>query len=295
MINSGFSGILPAIVTPFDENENFRQPAFELLVERLYTAGIDGLYINGQTGEGLLQPVEQRKRVAEVVRRLSPAGKQVIVHVGAYRTSDALELASHAASIGAHAVSSLPPLGSYSFAEVRAYYQELAAASELPVLVYYFPAICPVIQEKREVLELLEIPNVIGLKFTDFDLYKMSRIKQRGCVIFNGHDEVLIAGLLMGADGGIGTFYNIVPELFVQVFQLVRQGRWEQAKEVQNRINELVEIVLRFPLMPAVKTILRWSGIDCGRCLEPRRAITPEEERELRDALRASSFPHLAG
>jgi len=163
------------------------------------------------------------------------------------------------------------------------------------VLVYYFPSICPVIQEKREVLELLEIPNVIGLKFTDFDLYKMSRIKQRGCVIFNGHDEVLIAGLLMGADGGIGTFYNIVPELFVQVFQLVRQGRWEQAKEVQNRINELVEIVLRFPLMPAVKTILRWSGIDCGRCLEPRRAITPEEERELRDALRASSFPHLAG
>ncbi|HWC97754.1 MAG TPA: dihydrodipicolinate synthase family protein [Candidatus Sulfopaludibacter sp.] len=294
MTTSGFSGILPAIVTPFDENENFHQPAFELLVERLYTHGIDGLYVNGQTGEGLLQPVEQRKRVAEVALRLSPAGKQVIIHVGAYRTADAVALARHAATIGAHAISSLPPLGSYTFAEIRAYYEALAAASDLPVLVYYFPAVCPAIQAKQQVLELLEIPNVIGLKFTDFDLYKMSQIKQRGCVIFNGHDEVLIAGLLMGADGGIGTFYNLVPELFVQAFSLARHGRWEEAKQVQRRINELVEIGLRFPLMPAVKTMLRWSGIDCGQCLQPRRALTPQEESDLREALRASSFAHLA-
>jgi N-acetylneuraminate lyase len=294
MKTPNFHGILPAVVTPFDENESFAPAAFERLLERLYGAGIHGLYVNGQTGEGLLQPVEQRKRVAEVALRSTPAGKSVIVHVGAHRTADALELARHAARIGAHAVASLPPLGPYSFAEIRAYYQALAEVSELPVLVYYFPAICPAIQGTQQVLELLEIPNVIGLKFTDFDLYKLSLIKKRDCVIFNGHDEVLIAGLLMGADGGIGSFYNLIPRLLVEAFGLARQNRWEEARQVQGQINELVEIGLRFPLIPAIKSILRWQGLDCGEALAPRRRLTDEESRRLKELLRASSFAYLA-
>lgn len=295
MIDSPFHGILPAIVTPFDEQENFQTNAFELLMERLYSAGVDGLYVNGQTGEGLLQPVAQRKEVAETARHNTPQGKQLIVHVGAYRTADALELARHASTIGANAVASLPPLGAYSFDEIRSYYQALAAVSNLPVLLYYFPALSPAIQAASQVMELLEIPNVIGLKFTDFDLYKMARIKQRGCVVFNGHDEVLIAGLLMGADGGIGTFYNLAPELFVEALRLTRQGDWDKAKQVQMKINELVEIGLRFPLTPAIKSILHWTGIEAGPCIAPRRRLTPEEATQLRAALQASSFAHLAG
>ena len=288
------SGILPAIITPFDEHENFNPKAYEKLIEHLYSQGINGLYVNGQTGEGLLQPVAQRKQSAEVALRCSPKGKSVIVHVGAYRTADALELARHASSIGAHAVASLPPLGAYSFIEIKAFYQALAAVSELPVLVYYFPAVSPAIQAAAQVLELLDIPNVIGLKFTDFDLYKMARMKQRGCVLFNGHDEVLIAGLLMGADGGIGSFYNLAPELFVQAYNECKSGEWSRAQQTQQRINELIEIGLRFPMVPAMKTILRWKGIDCGQCLQPRRALTAQEEQDLRAALLASSHAHLA-
>jgi len=294
MGTSNLGGIFPAVVTPFDEQENFAPAAFERLIERLYAAGIDGLYVTGQTGEGLLQPVEQRKRVAEVALRCTPKGKSVIVHVGAYRTADAVELARHATSIGVRAIASLPPLGPYSFGEVRAYYQALSAASGLPILVYYFPAICPAVQGTQQILDLLEVPNVVGLKFTDFDLYKLSLLKKRECVIFNGHDEVLIAGLLMGADGGVGSFYNLIPELFVEAFGLVRQNRWDAARQVQTRINELVEIGLRFPLVPAIKTILKWQGLDCGEALPPRRRLTDEESRCLRELLRASSFDFLA-
>jgi N-acetylneuraminate lyase len=295
MTTTEFAGILPAVVTPFDENENFQPAAFERLLERLYATAIDGLYVNGQTGEGLLQPVEQRKRVTDVALHCSPKGKKVIVHVGAYRTADALELARHAASSGAHAIASLPPMGAYSFAEIQAYYRALASVSDLPVVVYYFPVVSPAIQAAEQVLELLEIPNVIGLKFTDFDLYKLSRIKQRGCVVFNGHDEVLIAGLLMGADGGIGSFYNLAPELFVEAYCQVREGKWAEAQSTQKQINELIEIGLRVPVIPGIKAVLRWTGIDCGQCLTPRRGLTPDEETSLRNALRASSFAHLAG
>jgi len=294
MKTSNLQGILPAVVTPFDEHENFAPAAFERLLEHLYGAGIDGVYVTGQTGEGMLQPLEQRKRVAEVALRSTPQGKSMIVHVGAYRTADAVELARHAAAIGAQAIASLPPLGPYSFAEVRAYYQALAAVSDTPVLVYYYPEICSAVQGAQQMLELLEIPNVIGLKFSDFDLYTLSLLRKRGCVIFNGRDEVLIAGLLMGADGGIGSFYNLIPELFVEALGLVRQNRWDAARQVQGRINELVEIGLRFPLIPAIKTILRWQGLDCGPALAPRRGLTDEEGRSLRELLRASSFAYLA-
>ena len=280
-----FKGIIPAVVTPIDSNERFLAASFESLLERLYTADVDGVYVCGQTGEGLLQTIEQRKKVAETATRNSPAGKQVIVHVGAYRTEDAVELARHASRVGAAAVSALPPLGSYGFEEIRAYYQEIAAASDVPLLVYYFPEICAAIKSADQILELCAIANVVGLKFTDFDLYRMRCIRQSGSIIFNGRDEILAAGLLMGADGGIGTFYNVVPELFVDLYSRTLQGDWTGALETQDRINGIIQIALRFPAFPAVKQMLRWSGIDCGECIRPRTSLTPEQTTELRRQL----------
>jgi N-acetylneuraminate lyase len=288
-------GILPALVTPFDESGALVEAAFEKLLERVYKTNIDGVYVCGSTGEGLLQPIEQRKRVAEMAVRCSPGGKQVIVHTGAYRTADAVELTRHAGEIGATAVSSLPPAGVYSFDELRAYYRALAAASDLPFLVYYFPAITGSVASVTQILDLCALPNVAGLKFTDHDFFKLSLVRNTGAVVFNGYDEMLVAGLLMGASGGIGTFYNLVPELFVEVYRLAQSGCWTEARAVQARINALIELTLPYPCFPAVKAILRWSGLDCGNCLEPRRSLTPEEERRLRDAVRASSHAGLAG
>jgi len=287
---TGFHGVLPAVVTPFDAEGRFRPDSFERLLARVYEAGVHGLYVCGQTGEGMQQPLAQRKRVAEIAVKCSPAGKTVIVHVGAQSTADAIELARHASRIGAHAVSSLPPIGSYSFEEVRAYYASLAAASEVPLLIYYYPAVAPSIAGIDQILELCGIPNVAGLKFTDTDLFKLSQIKQHGAAVFSGCDEIFVAGLLMGADGGIGSFYNVVPGLFVQLYDLARAQRWQEARAVQQKVNELIAIGLRFPVHPAEKVMLSWLGIDCGRCLAPRRWLSAGEEAELRELLGKSVF-----
>jgi N-acetylneuraminate lyase len=153
------------------------------------------------------------------------------------------------------------------------------------LLVYYFPEICPAIKTAEQIMQLCAIPNVVGLKFTDFDLYRMQYIKQSGSLIFNGRDEVLAAGLMMGADGGIGTFYNVVPELFVELYNLALQGDWIGARAVQDRVNTIVRATLRFPVFPAIKQILQWGGIDCGHCIRPRAGLTPEQKSELRRAL----------
>jgi N-acetylneuraminate lyase len=287
-------GILPAVVTPFDDSFKFSPPAFERLLDHLYQAGVHGLYVCGQTGEGLIQTAVQRKSVVEVAVRNSPREKLVIVHVGTHGgTAEAIELARHAEKVGAAAISSLPPIGYYSFEEIKLYYSELAASTDLPLLVYYFPSLAPSIVRLEQILQLCEIPNVVGLKFTDSDLFRLAQIKKSGAVIFNGADEMLAAGLLMGADGGIGSFYNVIPGLFVKLYAETTAGRWQQARELQVEINELIAIGLRYPVHPAVKKMLSMSGIDCGRCVAPRRALSQDEEVEIERLIAQSSFAGL--
>jgi N-acetylneuraminate lyase len=283
-------GILPALVTPVTGEEQLNASVMERLLERLYGAGAHGVYVCGQTGEGLLQSMEMRQQVAEVAVRCSPPGRKVVVHIGAHRTSDAVLLARHASRVGAHAISSLPPAGSYSFEEIRRYYEAIASASDVPVLVYFFPAVSQAIRSVEQILELCTIPGIVGLKFTDYDLFKLSLIRRAGRIIFNGHDEVLAAGLLMGAQGGIGSFYNLMPELFVKVYELSSAGRWSEAVEVQNRINDLIAVALQFPIIPAIKMMLTWSGFDCGPCLQPRRSLSTEEASELKRELAKRGF-----
>ena len=288
-------GILPAAVTPFDKDGRFAPAVFERLLERLYSAGVHGVYVCGTTGEGMLQPRGQRQTIVEAAVASTPRGRHVVVHVGAASLDEALALSSHAAKTGAHAISSLPPLsGQFGFSEVLSYYEALARASDLPLLVYYFPDISQSIASTEQLETLCDLPNVFGVKFTDFDLYRMSVLTRPQRCIFNGRDEVLAAGLLMGADGGIGTFYNLVPELFVQIYAAAAARRWEDARLAQQRANALIRITLEYPLFPAVKQILAWSGLDCGTCLPPRAPLTLEQQRRLQENLAAAGFVELS-
>jgi N-acetylneuraminate lyase len=283
-------GVLPALITPLHNDGSLNETALAALLERLYAAGCHGVYVAGNTGEGLLLSLEMREHLASIVRRLSPADRSVVVHIGTLTTGDSLRLARHAASIGATAISSLPPAGPYSFADLKTFYATLAANCPLPLLVYFFPEVAPAIRTYAHLAELCEIPNVAGLKFTDFDFYTLSRLKVLGKTVFNGRDEAFACGMLMGADGGIGSFYNIAPRLFVDLYDAARAGDWVKARTLQERINLLISIVLAYPIFPALKRILEWQGISAGPCVAPRQALLPAQEDQLRAELRSSGF-----
>ena len=284
---TSLQGIVPAILTPLNEDETLNPKAFEALIEHLYAEGVDGIYVCGNTGEGLLLPPELREQATEIAVRASPKGKQVIVHTGAHNARDAIRLTAHASRTGVAAVSALPPGAGYSFAEVKSYYEKLAAAStDAPLLIYFFPSMAPPLSiDQMEVL--CDIPNVAGLKFTSFDFYMMRQLRLRGSVVFNGPDEMLAAGLLLGAHGGIGTTYNVMPKLFGELYQHARTNRWPEAVAVQDRINRLIRILLSIPLIPACKQIMAWRGIPCGPAAGPRRGLTAEEATWLRAQLEA--------
>jgi N-acetylneuraminate lyase len=287
------AGIFPAIVTPFDAVGVFQPDIYKQHIEHLYEAGVHGLYVLGQTGEGMQQSLPQRKQVLESAIKASPAGKYVIVHVGASTTADAVSLARHAETAGAHAVSSLPPLGAYDYSEIREYYETLGISTRLPLLLYHHPESCPTITPERA-LDLCSVPNVLGFKFTDFNLYLLSLIRAQGKLVFNGKDEQLAGGLLLGANGGIGTFYNIFPGLFVRIFDLASAGRWQEAAELQKRLNLVIHQILSLPMLQGVRELLAQSGFACGEALSPRRRLQSEEKRHLREI--AANLPEeIAG
>lgn len=280
-----FDGVYPAVVTPFDADGKFDPAAFERLLDQLYADGVHGVYVGGTTGEGMSQSARQRKELLESAVGSSPPGRKVIAHVGANSLEETIELARHAASAGAAAISSLPPLGLYSFREVYDFYEAVASTAEVPLLLYYFPELSSAVGSLEQLLELCHIPNVSGLKFTDFDLYKLSELRRAGHVAFNGRDEVFAAGLLMGANGGIGTFYNLMPREFVRIYELAGEDRWDEARALQQEVNEVIRTTIQFPIFPAVKAILSWMDLDCGVCLSPRRVLTVRQAEELRARL----------
>lgn len=283
-MKTSLGGILPALPTPLHADQTLNVKALEQLLERVYSANVDGVYVCGSTGEGLLLPSAIRRQIVDISVRNSPAGKQVIAHIGAWSFSEAQALARHAEASGATATSSLPPAGA-SFAELLEHYRALSASTGLPMLAYYFPAIGGGPLSLDQLRQICALPGVVGLKYTDYDLYILSLLIREGNVVFNGRDEVLAAGLLMGATGGIGSIYNLVPSWFVELYRNARAGNWTQAREIQDRVNDLIAVLLRFPFMPALKQAMKWEGIDCGEALRPRIPLTPEQESNLKTAL----------
>ena len=290
-MDHSFSGIYPAFLTPLDENRNFVPRMAERLFAYLLAAGVDGTYVAGSTGEGLLLPVETRKALVETLMPMLPEGKKLIVHVGAQKVETAVELAQHAARKGAQAVSSLPPKGDRN--AVREYYTVLARESPLPLILYYFPKAAPeAFTGSEELMEVAGMPNVLGVKFTDFNLYLLQRLVAQGKTVFNGYDEVLAAGLLMGAQGGIGSTYNIMPQVYLEIARAAREGDWETARAWQQRVNRMIEVLVRYPFTAALRTAMRARGFDCGPNLAGQ-VMTPGQQEQLLNEMDSAMGPEI--
>jgi N-acetylneuraminate lyase len=292
---SAANHILPALVTPLTPAGQLDVASLERLIGHLYQQGVGGLYVTGSTGEGIYLDFQVRKQIVEIAVALSKGRGLVVVHVGAIQAVMVRDLAEHAASAGADGVSSIPPFaGGYSWGEVHDFYAGLASASQLPVIAYHIPSLTGQRWSLEQLTSLISIPNVAGYKFTDTNLYIMQRLLARfrhDQIMYNGHDEMLALGLQFGAHGGIGTTYNFMPELILQVARHCREGRFSEAVGVQGKANEIIEAILASHGLAATKQILYWQGlIDHPHCVPPRALLTGEQRAALRRLLKASAI-----
>lgn len=213
-MSSKFSGLWPAMLTPLGEDGTPNVAAIEQLVELFALQGLDGIYLTGSTGQWPLLKPEERRLIAETTVRAATGRLPVMVHVGASATEEAVDLARHAAEIGADAVSAVgPTYYGHSTETVFAHYRAIGGATDVPFFVYHLMGVSQSVGDPAGyVARLLELPNIAGMKYTERDLYTLGVLHhhaQGRLTFFSGVDEVVCQALLSGASGAIGTFYNL--------------------------------------------------------------------------------------
>lgn len=283
-----YAGVFVAMNSCYDEFGEVSPSAAKKLTRFLLDKGVNGLYVGGSTGEGLIQSVEERKRMLEAVLEEARGKAVVIAHIGAVNTRDSVELARHAEQAGADALSSVAPFYyRVSDKAVKQHWNAMIDSTELPFIIYHIPSTTGFSLSPSLLQEMKQNPKVIGVKITTSSTYELQQFKAIGgerFVVFNGPDEQFLAGRIMGANAGIGGTYGVMPELFVTLERHIRAGRLEEAQALQIEINDIITRLLELPVYGALKELIKRRGIDCGAVRAPLENVTGEHEQQL-DAL----------
>ncbi len=279
-------GIIPALITPFDEKEQIDYTALRRLINHLIEEGADGFYVGGSTSECFLLTAEERREVLRVAVEETAGRVPIIAHVGEMSTAKAAALAEYAAQLGVDAVSSVPPFYyKYSLAELTQYYNDLCSATDRPMIVYSIPAMSGVAFTAENLGPILENPQVQGLKYTSYDLFELEKIHRRypALKVFNGHDELLANALPIGITGAIGSTFNIMARSYKAICAAYAQGDVKTVSELQHRVNTVTEGLIRTDVIRSIKYILTKKGIPCGNSRRPFAPLTEQDKTFLDD------------
>ena len=296
MKNVKFEGIIPAFVTPFNEdNKTINVESAKKLIDLHLEQGANGFYILGGTGEGLVMAREEREAMCEIAVKYVNGRKPVINHVGAKNMEETVALAKHAEKVGADAVASVPPsFFYYREDDLFNYYKKLAESVSIPVIIYYHPAAQKDMSAKL-IAKIFEIDNVTGVKWSSnnfFELMKLKDMTHGEMNIINGPDELLVSGLAAGADAGIGSTYNVMLPEFVKIYEHFKKGELDKALEMQLKVNRVISAMIAQSVVPAVKHAVNLMGINVGTATYPLNQITDEKTvKEYEAALKEAGWP----
>ena len=286
-----YQGIFTALLTPFDKNNRVNEKELEKLVKFNIEMGVKGFYVGGSTAEAFLLSTDERKQIMDVVKTSAP-DSTLIAHIGSIDERVATELALHAEKTGYDVISSVAPFYyKFSFEEIKNYYYRLADATALPMLVYHFPAFSGVNMGMNEMKQFLNDDRFIGIKYTSNDFFTMEQCKTNfpDKIVYNGFDEMFLAGLSMGANGGIGSTYNFMANKFVEIQKLFEAGDIKAAQTIQKEANHIITILCQIGVMQAEKEVLNQLGFNFGVCRHPFGEPTAEQK----DLIKKEIIPFL--
>ena len=289
---SKYKGIIPAFYACYDEEGNVSPERVRRLTEYFLEKNVKGVYVNGSSGECIYQSVEERKIILENVMKSAEGKLTVIAHVACNNTADSMELARHAQSLGVDAIAAIPPiyfkLPEYAIAQ---YWNDISsAAPDTDFVIYNIPQLAGVALTPALFAEMRKNPRVIGVKNSSMPVYDIQIMKQRGgedYVIFNGPDEQFISGRVIGAEGGIGGTYGAMPELFLKMDEHIREGKIEEARCIQNVVNEIIELLCSAHgnMYAVIKAVIKInSGIEIGSVRKPLAALADHDMRIVEEA-----------
>ena len=276
---NNINGVIPAMITSFNKDESINKEGIRKTVNYLISAKVDGLYITGSTGETFLMSQEEKKQAIEIIVEEVNGRVPVIAHIGSIGTKITTELGQYAEKIGVDALSALPPFY-YGFSndEIFNYYQDISNSTNLPITVYNISHAH--LMDLDMLKRLASIKNVKGVKYTAPTHFNFSKIKKEignSFKIYSGMDEMSLSGLISGADGIIGSFYNLMPELFVDIYAKIKEENINEAKKIQEKINIIIMYALSKSGYPFIKMGLNWLDVDSGYVRKPFTTFVDKE------------------
>lgn len=278
-----YRGVFPAFYACYDDSGRISPDRTRAMARFLIGKGVDGLYVCGSSGECIYQTKEERMLALESVMEEAKGKVTVIAHVAATSTGESVELAQHAAFCGVDALAAIPPiyfkLPEYS---IEQYWKAMIDATDLDFIIYNIPGTTGYALSMDLFKKMLAYDKVRGIKNSSMPAQDIERFKRVGgedFAVFNGPDEQFVAGRIIGADGGIGGTYSVMPELFLKANQFIEDGNAKMAGEIQHAVNDIIFTMTgcHGNMYSVAKEILRIQGIDIGRARLPLSPFTEED------------------
>lgn len=297
-MKSILTGLIAAPYTPFRSNGELATDVIAAQARMLVHNGVSGAFVCGTTGEGQSLTLEERQQAVVAWRKAAPPQLKLVVHVGHLSLGDSCTLARHAQEAGADAIATIAPsfFKPAGAAELVAWCRPIAAAApKLPFYYYHMPAMTGVHITVTEFLTAAgdTIPTLAGIKFTHENLmdYQRSGAVDGGkyAMLF-GRDEILLAGLSLGAAGAVGSTYNLAAPLYLKLMQAFAAGDLATARAEQARAQAFIAVLHDHGGLSAGKAAMKLIDLDCGPMRLPLRTLTDEQTARLKSGLEGVGF-----
>jgi N-acetylneuraminate lyase len=274
-------GIITALMVSFDKDGNINEKGLrEIIRYNLDVCKVDGLYVNGSTGENFMLSTEEKKEIFRIVKDEVKDDVQLIAQVGSINLREAIDLAKYVTNLGYGAISAVTPFYyKFDFEEIKHYYNSIIDSVDNKMIIYSIPFLTGVNMSLEQFAELFENEKIIGVKFTAGDFYLLERMRNTfpNKLIYAGFDEMLLPATVLGIDGAIGSTYNVNGQRAKQIYELSKQGKIEEAKQIQHVTNDLITDILNNGLYQTIKEILKDKGVDAGYCRQPMKVLSKDK------------------
>lgn len=287
MNNADMRGIFSALLVSYNEDGSINEKGVRQIIRHnIDNMKVDGLYVGGSTGENFMLSTEEKKQIFEIAKDEAKNEIKLIAQVGSINVYESVELAKFATELGYDAISAVTPFYyKFSFNEIKDYYNTIIDSVDNRLIIYSIPFLTGVDMSVEQFGELFENEKIIGVKFTAADFYLLERLRKAypNHLIYAGFDEMMLPATVLGVDGAIGSTFNVNGIRARQIFDLAKEGKIEEAREIQHATNDLISAILSNGLYATLKELLKLSGVDAGYCRKPMALTTDAQVEEAKN------------
>lgn len=283
-------GIITAMVTPFDKNQEINSKATTQLVNKLINNGVDGIFILGTNGEFHMLSEEEKVTFAKLVIDVVDKRVPVYVGTGGNSTREVITLSKKMEAIGADALSVITPYFLVpTQEEIIIHYKSVAESVEIPIILYNIPKNTGMNLEVSTVAELAKVKNINGIKDSSGKLENIKNYieatKDQDFCVLSGSDSLILKSLELGATGAIAATSNLLTELDISIYKNFLKGDMDAAEKAQKDL-EALRMVLKLGTVPSVlKKSVELAGIQVGPARLPVTEPNSETVEKIKEML----------